>query len=79
MSLLAVIKREEEKLEKELGKLQRQLNGVKAAARAMGRTAGDELNSAKKRVMSAAVRKKISRAAKKRWAKVKAGAKKAAS
>lgn len=79
MSLLAAIKREEQKLEKELGKLQRQLNGVKAAARALGHSAGDELNRAKKRVMSAAVRAKISRAAKKRWAKVKAGAKKAVS
>lgn len=36
MDLLAAIKREERKLEKELGKLQHQLNGVRAAARALG-------------------------------------------
>jgi hypothetical protein len=79
MSLLAAIRREEQKLEKELGKLQHQLNGVKAAAKALGHSAGDGLSSAKKRVMSAAVKAKISRSAKKRWAKVKAGAKKAVS
>ncbi len=31
MDILAAIKREERKLEKQLGKLQHQLNGVKAA------------------------------------------------
>ena len=34
MDILAAIKREERKLEKELGKLQRQLSGVQAAAKA---------------------------------------------
>jgi hypothetical protein len=79
MSLLAAIKQEEQKLEKELAKVQHRLNGVKAAAKALGHAAGDELSSAKKRVMSAAARAKLSRAAKRRWAKVKAGAKKAVS
>lgn len=79
MNLLAAIKREERKLEKQLGKLQHQLEGVRAAAHALGRSTGDRLNSAKKRVLSAAARKKISRAAKRRWAKVRAGAKKAVS
>ena len=79
MNLLAAIRREERRLEKQLGKLQIQLDGVKAAARALGHSASDEVNSAKKRVLSAAARAKISRAAKRRWAKVRAGAKKAMS
>ena len=78
MNLLAAIKREERKLEKQLGRLQHELDGVRAAAQALGRSTSEGLNSAKKRVLSAA-RKKISKAAKRRWAKVKAGAKKAAS
>jgi hypothetical protein len=79
MTLFAAIKREEQKLEKELGKLQSQLNGVRAAAKALGHSASTEIGAAKKRVLSAAARAKISKAAKKRWAKVKAGAKKAVS
>jgi len=78
MNLLAAIKREERKLEKQLGRLQHELDGVRAAAQALGRSTSEGLNSAKKRVLSAA-RKKISKAAKRRWAKVKAGAKKAVS
>ncbi len=35
MDLLAAIKREERKLEKELGNLQNKLNGVRAAAKAL--------------------------------------------
>jgi hypothetical protein len=79
MSLLAAIRREQQKLEKELGKLQGRLNGVRAAAKALGQSASAELGTARKRVLSAAARAKISRAAKKRWAKVRAGAKKAVS
>ena len=77
MKLLAAIKREERKLEKQLGRLKHQLDGVKAAAKALGHSASGELNSAKKRVLSASARAKISRAAKRRWAKVRAGARKA--
>jgi hypothetical protein len=36
MDILAAIKREEKKLEKQLGKLHQQLNGVRAAAKALG-------------------------------------------
>lgn len=79
MNLLATIKREERALEKQLGKLQHQLNGVRAAAQALGRSTGNGLNRTKKRVLSAAARAKISRAAKRRWARVRAGAKKAVS
>jgi len=79
MNILAAIKREERKLEKQLGKLQNELDGVRAAAKALGRSADRELTSVKKRVLSAAGRARISKAAKKRWARVKAQAKKAVS
>jgi hypothetical protein len=76
MKILAAIKREERKLEKQLGKLQHQLNGIRAAAKALGDSTNRQLKTVKKRVMSAAARAKIGRAAKKRWAKVRAQAKK---
>jgi hypothetical protein len=79
MNILAAIKREERKLEKELGRLQHKLNGVRVAGKALGRSTIREITSIKKRVLSEAGRAKISKAAKKRWAKVRAGAKKAAS
>jgi hypothetical protein len=69
MDLLAAIKREERKLENELGKLQHKLNGVRAAAKALGSKASREITEVKKRVMSAAARAKISKATKARWAK----------
>ena len=72
MDLLAAIKREERKLEKELGKLQRQLNGVRAAAKALSATTVRKVAQVKKRVMSAAARAKISKATKARWAKFRA-------
>jgi hypothetical protein len=78
MNILAAIKREERKLEKQLHKLQNELDGVRGAAKALGHSTGRELNRVKKRVLSAAGRAKISKAAKKRWAKVKAQAKKVA-
>jgi hypothetical protein len=79
MNILAAIKREERKIEKQLGKLQHELDGVRAAAKALGRSADRELTNVRKRVLSAAGRAKISKAAKKRWARVKAQAKKAVS
>jgi hypothetical protein len=78
MDILAAIRREERKLEKQLGKLQHQLNGIRAAGKALGDTTSKELKVVKKRVMSAAARAKIGRAAKKRWAKFRAQAKKVA-
>jgi hypothetical protein len=77
MSILAAIRREEKKVKKQLGKLQNHLIGLQSAAKVLGKSASRDLKSAKKRVMSAAARAKISKAAKKRWAKVKAQAKKA--
>jgi hypothetical protein len=77
MDILAAIKREERKLEKQLGKLQHQLAGIRAAAKALGDSTSREVTTVKKRVMSAAARAKISKASKKRWAKFRAQAKKA--
>jgi hypothetical protein len=76
MNILAVIKREGRKLEKQLGKLNHQLNGVRAAAKALGGSAEREVVGVKKRVLSAASRAAMVKAAKKRWAKVKKQAKK---
>ena len=77
MSILAAIRREEKKVKKQLAKLQDDLIGLQSAAKALGRSASRDLTSVKKRVLSAAARAKISRAAKKRWAKIRAQAKKA--
>jgi hypothetical protein len=79
MNILAAIKREERKLEKQLRKLNHQLSCVRAAARALGGSAEREVIAAKKRVLSAAGRAAIVKAAKKRWAKVRKKAKKAVS
>jgi hypothetical protein len=78
MDILAAIKREERKLEKQLGKLQNRLSGVRAAAKALGDTTSKEIKVVKKRVMSAAARAKIGKATKKRWAKFRALKKKVA-
>jgi hypothetical protein len=76
MDILAAIKREERKLEKQLGKLQHQLRGIRAAAKALGDSTNRELKAAKKRVLSAAARAKIGKATKARWAKFRAEKKK---
>jgi hypothetical protein len=78
MDILAAIRSEEKKLEKQLRKLEHQLNGVRAAAKALRNSTSKELRVVKKRVMSAAARAKIGKAAKKRWAKFRAQAKKVA-
>jgi hypothetical protein len=77
MSILGAIRREEKKVKKQLVKLQNNLVGLQSAAKALGKTASRDLTRVKKHVLSAAGRARISRAAKKRWAKVKAQAKKA--
>ena len=76
MDILAAIKREERKLEKQLGKLSHQLSGVRAAAKALGGSVEREVIGVKKRVLSAAGRAAIAKAAKKRWAKVRKQARK---
>jgi hypothetical protein len=76
MDLLSAIRREERKIEKQLGKLQHDLNRVRAAAKALGNSTSRQATRVKKRVLSAAARAKISRATKKRWAEFRARAKK---
>jgi hypothetical protein len=76
MKILAAIKREEKKLEKQLGKLQHQLKRIRAAAKALGDSTNREQKAVKKRVLSAAARAKIGKATKKRWAKFRADKKK---
>jgi hypothetical protein len=78
MNILAAIKREERKLEKQLGKLNDQLSGVRAAAKALGGSAERDVIGVKKRVLSAAGRAAMVKAAKKRWAKVRKQAKRVA-
>jgi hypothetical protein len=78
MSILAPIRREEKKVKKQLAKLQHDLIGLQSAARALGKTATRDITRAKKHVLSAKGRAKISKAMKARWAKVRAQAKKAA-
>jgi hypothetical protein len=77
MDILAAIKREERNLEKQLGKLNHRLSGLRAAAKALGHLEG-EVVGVEKRVLSAAGRAAIAKAAKKRWAKVRKQAKKVA-
>jgi hypothetical protein len=77
MSILAAIRREERKLERQLGKLQHRLNGIRSASKALGGSASRGL-AGKKRVMSAAGRAKIAAAQRRRWAKVRAKARKVA-
>jgi hypothetical protein len=72
MDLLAAIKREERKLERELLKLQSKFNGLRAAAKALGDSTIREVTQVKKRVLSAAAKAKISKATKARWAKFRA-------
>jgi|SRR5580693_6960470 hypothetical protein len=79
IDVLAAIKREERKLEKQLSKLHRQLNGVRSAPNAVRHSTEREKVGVKKRVLSAAERAAMVKAARKRWAKVRKQAKKAVS
>jgi hypothetical protein len=77
MDILAAIKREERKLEKQIGNLQNRLSRVRAAATALGHSAKRDVTVVKRRALSVAGRAAIVKAAKKRWAKVRAQARKA--
>jgi hypothetical protein len=79
MDILAAIRHEELALEKQVSKVQARLDGLRSAAKALGNSASHELTRARKRALSPAARAKMSAAAKRRWARVKAGAKKAVS
>jgi hypothetical protein len=76
MDILSAIKREERRLEKQLASIQHKLKGINAAAEAMGRSADKKVTKGAKRVLSAAARATMGKAAKKRWARIRAEAKK---
>jgi hypothetical protein len=77
MNILAALKREERKLEQQLGRLERQLGNIRAAGKAIGNSTGTGTKTLQKRVLSAAGRARIAKAARKRWARVRAQRKKA--
>jgi len=73
MDILAALKKEEAKLEKHADVARQQLDTVRAAIKILQRgTTGHGKADRKKRVMSAAVRAKLSKKAKERWARIKA-------
>jgi hypothetical protein len=74
MDILAALKQEEAKLQKQADKVRQQLDAVRAARKILGRevaSSGKRIGR-KKRVMSAATKAKISKATKARWAKIRA-------
>ena len=77
MRILTAIRREEKKLKKQLARLQNRLNRLGRAAEILGNSTNRQVNGIAKRVLSEAGRAKIAAAARKRWAKVRAQAKKA--
>jgi hypothetical protein len=76
MDILVALKREEARFEKAVDAARQQLETVRAAIKLFsgtnnfGKTAGS--TKGKKNVMSAATKAKIAKAARKRWAKIKA-------
>ena len=81
MDILAALRQEEAKFEKEVSAAQQQLDNVRAAIKLLGGISGHSkvtgsssgrTTGGKKRVMSAAGRAKISKATKERWAKFRA-------
>jgi hypothetical protein len=83
MDILAALRKEEAKFEKQVGAAQQQLDTVREAIKLVaGMNGGVNLKSKpvvtqvagkrKKRVLSAAARAKISKATKARWAKFRA-------
>ena len=77
MDILAALKQEEAKLQKQADKVRRQLDAVRAATKILGRevaSGGKPIGMRKKKrnVMSAATKAKIAKAAKERWAKIRA-------
>ncbi len=74
MDILAALRQEEAKLQKQADKVRQQLNAVRAARKILGRevAGGGKRIGRKKRVMSSAARAKIGKATKERWAKLRA-------
>ena len=80
MQILRSIRREQRKIKAQIAKLQRQLTALGAAAAAFGSIIVKKVGTKqprRRRKLSAAGRLAISRAAKSRWARVKAGKKSA--
>jgi hypothetical protein len=75
MNVLAAIKSEERNIEHQVRKLQKRLDGLRAAAKLLGDSGDDGVGRGQKRALSAEARAKISAAAKRRWAQVRAGTK----
>jgi hypothetical protein len=76
MDILAALRQEEAKFQKQADVANQQLETVRAAIKILGRGVTSNSNSEpigkKKRVMSAAARARISKATKERWAKFRA-------
>ena len=73
MDILAALKQEEAKLQKQADSAKQQLDTVRAAIKILGRgVSSNGQPIGKKKVMSAAARAKISKATKERWAKFRA-------
>jgi len=81
MDILAALRQEEAKFEKQVNIAQQQLDTVRAAMKLLGGmsssgkatgSSSGKTTGGKKRVMSAAARAKISKATKERWAKFRA-------
>ena len=73
MDILAALRQEEAKLQKQADKVRQQLDAVHAAMKILGRgVASNGKPIHKKKVMSAAGRARISKATKERWAKFRA-------
>ena len=68
LNLLPALRREEKRLEQAVGKVQNELNAVKKAIEAFGKT----YRNGTRRKMSAEARARIAKAQKARWAKVRA-------
>jgi len=74
MNILAALRREEAKLQKQANKARQQLDAVRAAMKILGHevaSSGKRIGK-KKRKMSAAARARIGKATKARWAKFRA-------
>jgi hypothetical protein len=74
MDILAALKQEEAKLQKQADMVRQQLDAVRTAMKILGRevvSSGKPIGK-KKSAMSAAGRAKISKATKERWAKYRA-------
>jgi hypothetical protein len=75
MDILGALKQEEAKLHQQLTRIQgaiAALNGATKKAFGGGGSSGNVQSTRRKRVMSAAVRAKLSRKAKERWARIRA-------